>query len=154
MTLFGCGPRLALISLPYIILSVVVMFSFPGFLDIAFLDSFLFRVIGFAWVAMGLIFWGYSAVYFLKNFKPGQLITTGPFSLCRNPIYSSIIVFIIPATGVILHSGLILSIALVLYIGFRLTIHGEAIILRRTFGEHYENYERTVNEIFPFPGRK
>ena len=47
--------------------------------------------------------------------------------------------------------GLILTIPVVLYIGFKLTIHGETIILRRIFGDDYYKYEKSVNEIFPMP---
>jgi protein-S-isoprenylcysteine O-methyltransferase Ste14 len=41
---------------------------------------------------------------------------------------------------------------LVLYLGFKISIHGETIVLRRIFGEEYQIYEKSVNEIFPFPG--
>lgn len=151
MTLFGCGPRLALLCLPYIILSLSVMFIYPEFLNLPFIDKPLFMIAGFVWAGIGTIFWICSAVYFLKHFKPGSLITKGPFALCRNPIYSSLIVFIIPSLGIIFHSGLILSIALVLYLGFRISIHGETIVLKKIFGEEYDRYEKSVNEIFPFP---
>jgi protein-S-isoprenylcysteine O-methyltransferase Ste14 len=152
MTLFGCGPKLALLCLPYVILSLIVMFKYPEFLDLKFLELAYVKVLGFVWLGLGMIFWIYSALYFLKYFIPGNLITKGPFALCRNPIYSSIIVFIIPSMALILHSGLIFSIALVLYIGFRISIHGESIVLRRIFGDEYEKYEKSVNEIIPFPG--
>ncbi len=151
MTLFGCGPRLALICLPYIILSLVIMLRYPEFLNLKFLDYPVYKIPGIAWLGLGLIFWVYSAVYFLKYFRPGNLITRGPFALCRNPIYSSIMVFIIPALAIIFHSGLTISIALVLYIGFKISIHGETIALKRIFGEEYIAYEKSVNEIFPFP---
>ena len=151
MTLFGCGPKLALLCLPYIILSLVIMIKYPGFFNLGFIDLPLFRIIGLILLLSGVIFWIYSAVYFLKFFKPGELITTGPFALCRNPIYASIIVFIIPSLAIIFHSGLTLSIAVVLYIGFKLSIHGETNVLRRIFGEKYDNYERSVNELIPFP---
>lgn len=151
MTLFGCGPKLALLSLPYVILSLVVMFKYPEFFDLEFLDFNYVKVFGFIWLGLGTIFWICSAVYFLKYFKPGNLITSGPFALCRNPIYSSIIVFIIPSLGLIFHSGLIFSISLVLYIGFKISIHGESNVLRRIFNEEYELYEKSVNELFPFP---
>ena len=152
MTLFGCGPKLALLCLPYIILSLVVMFMYPDFFDLKFLDKIYARVSGYVWLAIGIVFWIYSAVYFLKFFKPGQLITKGPFGFCRNPIYSSIIVFIIPSLAIIFHSGLTFSISLVLYIGFKISIHGETNVLRRIFGEEYDKYEKSVNEIIPFPG--
>jgi protein-S-isoprenylcysteine O-methyltransferase Ste14 len=151
MTLFGCGPRLALLCLPYIILSTIIMIKYPEFFDMIFLDFLLFKVLGIVWLALGLVFWVYSAVFFLKYFQPGKLITKGPFALCRNPIYSSIIIFIMPSLSIIFNSGLTLSIALVLYIGFKISIHGEVNVLRRIFGEEYEEYEKSVNEIIPFP---
>jgi len=153
MTLFGCGPKLALICLPYILLSLTVMYKYPDFFDLPFLDNLPARISGFIWLGTGIIFWVYSAVYFLKYFKPGVLLTEGPFGLCRNPIYASIIVFIIPSLGIIFHSGLILSIAIVLYIGFKISIHGETGILRKIFKQEYDKYEASVNEIFPFPRR-
>ena len=151
MTLFGCGPKLALLCLPYIFLALSIMIKYPEFLDLRFIDLPVFKVSGIVWLGLGFIFWVYSAVYFLKYFQPGRLITSGPFALCRNPIYSSIIVFIIPALGIIFHSGLTLSIALVLYIGFKISIHGETGVLRKLFGEEYDIYEKSVNEIFPYP---
>lgn len=151
MTLFGCGPKLAILCLPYIILSLTVMFRYPEFFNLGFLDLAIIKYMGIIWLGLGVIFWIYSAVHFIRYFKPGILITDGPFALSRNPIYSSIIVFIIPSLGLIFHSGIILSIALVLYLGFRLSIHGETIVLRRIFGEEYDRYERSVNEMFPFP---
>jgi protein-S-isoprenylcysteine O-methyltransferase Ste14 len=151
MTLFGCGPKLALLSLPYILLSIAIMITYPEFLSFWSLNPLPFYIAGGLMVITGLIFWVYSAIFFIRKFKPGVLLTSGPFSLCRNPIYSSIILFIIPSIGLLLRSGLILTIPVVLYIGFRLTIHGETIILKRTFGEEYDNYERSVNEVFPVP---
>jgi protein-S-isoprenylcysteine O-methyltransferase Ste14 len=151
MTLFGCGPKLALLSLPYVILSLIVLYRYPDFFDLKFLHIYFVMILGFVWLGLGIIFWIYAAIFFLNNFKPGMLITKGPFALCRNPIYSSIIVFIVPSLGLIFHSGLIISISVVLYIGFKISIHGETTILRRIFGEEYEVFEKSVNEIIPFP---
>jgi hypothetical protein len=36
MTLFSCGPKLALLCLPYIILSLIVMYIYPEFFDLRF----------------------------------------------------------------------------------------------------------------------
>jgi len=80
MTLFGCGPKLALLCLPYIILSLIVMFRYPEFFNLGFLD-----------------------------------------------------------------------LAIIKYLGFKLSIHGETNVFRRIFNEEYDIYERSVNEIFPFP---
>jgi protein-S-isoprenylcysteine O-methyltransferase Ste14 len=151
MTLGGIGPKLALLCLPYIILSILVMRRYPDFFDLGFLDSPDVRVLGFVGLGAGMIFWMSSGLYFLRHFKAGKLMTKGPFALCRNPIYSSILVFIIPSLALVLHSGLIFSISLVMYIGFKISIHGESHLLRSAFGEEFERYEKSVNEIIPFP---
>lgn len=151
MTLGGIGPKLGLMCLPYIILAISVMVHDPEFLNLDFLDTSLAKMLGWIWMAIGFIFWIASAWIFLSRFKTGKLITQGTFGWCRNPIYASMILFIIPSLGIILHSGLILSIAIVLYIGFKISIHGEVILLKRTFGEEYEAYQKSVNELFPFP---
>ena len=151
MTYGGIGPKLALLCLPYIILAIIVMYRYPEFFDLKFLDFPHVKVFGFAWLGLGIILWISSAIVFLKHFKTGKLITHGPFALCRNPIYSSIIVFIIPSLALIFHSGLLFSISVVIYIGFEISIHGENRLLNRSFGEEYELYEKSVNEIFPFP---
>jgi len=151
MTYGGIGPKLALLCLPYVILSLIVMNRESEFFDLRFLNLPYVRVLGFVWLGLGIIFWVCSAIYFLKYFKTGRLITQGPFALTRNPIYSFIIVFIIPALALIFHSGLIFSISLVLYIGFKISIHGETKLLRENFGEDYEIYEKSVNQLIPFP---
>lgn len=151
MTLGGIGPKLALLNLPYVILSLVVMKHDPEFLNMDALDCVWIRLLGFIWLAAGVLFWVFSAWIFLHDFKAGKLIKRGPFACCRNPIYASMILFIIPALGIIFHSGLILSIALVLYMGFKIAIHGETILLRKTFGSEYDEYEKSVNELFPIP---
>ena len=151
MTLGGIGPKLALLNLPYIILALVVMQRDSEFLNLSFLDSTWIKIFGFTWLSVGLLFWIASALVFLRGFKTGQLITWGPYGWSRNPIYASMILFVIPALCLIFHSGLILSIALVLYIGFKISIHGETVLLRRTFGDKFNEYEQSVNELFPFP---
>lgn len=85
MTLFGCEPKLAILWLPYIILSVIVMFMYPEFIDLKFLDIIYAKVVGFIWLGTGIIFWIYSAVFFLKYFKPGELITKGPLAFAGIP---------------------------------------------------------------------
>jgi hypothetical protein len=56
MTLFGCGPKLALLSLPYVILSLIVMCKYPEFFDLRFLDFHFVKIFGFVWLGLGIIF--------------------------------------------------------------------------------------------------
>ena len=151
MTIGGIGPRLILMCLPYIILALSVGNKYPEFLNIQYFDQVGLKNLGIFWLTVGLAFWISSVIIFLTDFKTGILITRGTYSLCRNPIYASMIIFIIPAFALIFHSGLIASIDLVFYLGFKISIHGENILLERAFGNSYEIYKQSVNEILPFP---
>jgi len=151
MTLGGIGPRLILMCLPYIILALSVGYKYPDFLNIGYFDQVFIKNFGAIWLAFGVAFWITSVIIFLTDFKTGKLITRGTFSLCRNPIYASMIIFIIPAFALFFHSGLIASFVMVFYLGFKISIHGENIMLERNFGNDYVIYKQSVNEILPFP---
>jgi protein-S-isoprenylcysteine O-methyltransferase Ste14 len=151
MTLGGIGPKLALITLPYIILATIFQLKNPQFLKLNFLNNSLMEIVGYAWICIGALFYIATIITFLSGLKKGGLITRGTYGLCRNPIYAAFIIFFIPGLALIFESGLIFSIAIVLYINFKISIHGENKVLLRNFGEEYENYSRTVNEILPLP---
>jgi protein-S-isoprenylcysteine O-methyltransferase Ste14 len=151
MTFGGIGPKLALISLPYIVLAMLVMQRDPQFLKLHYVDSNWMAVTGYTWIGIGLLFYVATIVVFLTDFKKGLLVTRGTFGLCRNPIYASFIVFFIPGLALVFQSGMILSIALVLYLNFKISIHGENKVLEREFGKAYETYRKSVNEIIPIP---
>lgn len=151
MTFGGIGPKLALITLPYIVLACLVIQRDPQFLKLHYVDSNWMTVTGYAWIGIGLLFYIATIVVFLTDFRKGLLVTRGTFGLCRNPIYASFIVFFIPGLALVFQSGMILSIALVLYLNFKISIHGENKVLEREFGEDYSDYRKYVNEIIPFP---
>lgn len=151
MTFGGIGPKLALITLPYILLAIVVMQRDPQFLKMNLPDPVWSKIIGHGWIAIGAVFYLATIVVFLSDFKQGLLVTRGTFSLCRNPLYASFILFFVPGLALVFESGMILSMALVLYLNFKISIHGERLALRRNFGQAYEHYEKTVNEIIPIP---
>jgi protein-S-isoprenylcysteine O-methyltransferase Ste14 len=151
MTFGGIGPKLALITLPYIVLTILVMQRDPLFLKLLFSDSGWIAVAGYARIGIGFVFYVATIVVFLTDFKKGLLVKRGTFSLCSNPIYGSFIVFFIPGLALVFQSGMTLSIAFVLYLYFKISIHGENKVLQREFGEAYEKYSKSVNKIIPFP---
>lgn len=79
MTSEGIGPKLIILSLPYVILSIIVMNKIPEFLNIEYFDSILFKNIGIIWFAQGIAFWISSEIKFLRDFKLGKLITHGTY---------------------------------------------------------------------------
>lgn len=151
MTFGGIGPKMALITLPYIILATLVSQREPGFLKLNFTGIEWLGTAGYCWMGVGLVFYVITIIVFLTDFKKGLLVTRGTFRLCRNPIYASFIIFFIPGLALVFHSGVILSVAMVLYLNFKISIHGENSVLQRNFGKAYDEYRKSVNDIVPFP---
>lgn len=57
MTFGGIGPKLALICMPYITLSLVVMYRYPEFLNLEYFESSFLKITGLIWLATGIAFW-------------------------------------------------------------------------------------------------
>jgi protein-S-isoprenylcysteine O-methyltransferase Ste14 len=90
----------------------------------------------------------------LKGLKETRLITSGPYGLCQNPLYSSLILFIIPALSLLLNSWLVLTSAFIGFILFKLFIKTEYDEMEKFFGEDYIKYRRETPEFFPFTKKK
>lgn len=77
------------------------------------------------------------------------LITEGPYSLVRNPIYTAMFGMLI-ATGLAMERWVALSIAIVLFaIGLMIRIKVEEKLLRAAFGQEFEDYARRVPAVLP-----
>jgi protein-S-isoprenylcysteine O-methyltransferase Ste14 len=90
--------------------------------------------------------WGLSYIAGKKN---RMLVTTGPYSLCRNPLYFS---SFLGAVGLGLCTETFTMTAAVL-VAFALyypgVIRREELELRELFGAEFEAYQRSVPAFFP-----
>ncbi|HUW66173.1 MAG TPA: isoprenylcysteine carboxylmethyltransferase family protein [Spirochaetia bacterium] len=151
MTRWGIGPKLAMATILYSILIEYVTSSFPQIFDFPFIPRFMTTIIGLIILIIGVLFFISSISTFSREYKKGKLITTGTYSLCRNPIYSSFIVFIIPSIALLLHAWLLITASIFMYVMFKANIGKENEYLRDRYGDEYRGYERRVNEILPIP---
>ena len=83
-------------------------------------------------------------VLILKEVPRGELITTGPFSLVKHPIYTSVSLLVIPAIGFLLDTWLWAVIGIAMYIGSRIYAPAEEAALAETFGARWDSYRTTV----------
>jgi len=81
-------------------------------------------------------------------------MTTGTYYLCRNPLYASIILMVIPGVSFVLHTCLILTTSMIAYIAFKINIKSEYKEMETFFGEAYLSYKKNTPEFFPFPFKK
>jgi protein-S-isoprenylcysteine O-methyltransferase Ste14 len=105
-----------------------------------------------AWVMIGGVLAFFAAVIYLQRQMrlqlneahygaPEHLVTAGPFSLSRNPIY---LAFLIPLAALAWYSPVAALAALVLYVIIitRFVILGEETVLEAKFGDVYREYRR------------
>jgi protein-S-isoprenylcysteine O-methyltransferase Ste14 len=103
----------------------------------------------------GIIFIGSAIVgrlwcaQYIAGRKTKSLITEGPYSVCRNPLY---FFSLLGGTGVgLCTESLILTLVIlaVFAVIYPITILNEERLLLRTHGKPYEDYMSTVPRFFP-----
>jgi protein-S-isoprenylcysteine O-methyltransferase Ste14 len=89
--------------------------------------------------------WTYEA----RVIKGHELITHGPYTIVRNPIYLGMFGLMI-ATGLVFATWWAVLLAVVLFlIGNQIRIRAEEQLLRETFGSQFDDYARRVPAFFP-----
>jgi protein-S-isoprenylcysteine O-methyltransferase Ste14 len=101
-----------------------------------------------------LIFYLSTARMLLKGLKETKLMTKGPYRVCQNPLYASLILGLIPALSLIMNSWLVLTSSVIGYILFKIFIKSEYAELEKFFGEDYLKYKKETPEFFPLKIKK
>jgi protein-S-isoprenylcysteine O-methyltransferase Ste14 len=141
--LVGSGRKIGLFTLPFLIAGLTTNILWPS----------IYRVGGpslaLTWVSvvvliLGIIIWIWSVFLILTKIPRRELITTGPFSLIKHPLYTSVALLVIPWIGFLLNSWLGVFIGVIVYIGSRIYSPEEEKILSKIFGEAWNKYYRKV----------
>jgi len=154
LNFLGIGPKIASLLLPWLILTIVLSTHYKPVFGYTSEKSPVIFTVGLIFLIMGLIFYFSTVKLLVKGLNETRLITNGAFALCQNPLYSSIILFIIPSLSLIINSWLVLTSSVIGYIMFKIFIRGEYKELESFFGETYISYKKTTPEFFPFPFKK
>jgi protein-S-isoprenylcysteine O-methyltransferase Ste14 len=79
-----------------------------------------------------------------------KLITSGPYNVVRNPIYTGMFGMLL-ATGLAISHWIGLLIAIILFaVGTAIRVRSEEKLLREAFGAEFEAYARKVPAVVPF----
>ncbi len=106
------------------------------------------ELIGFSLIALGVMGRLWATIH-VAGRKSWQLVTTGPYSVCRHPLYFF---------GFVLGLGLIVAfeslLLLVPFVAFYLGCYGMSMVkeeraLAERFSAEYESYRRTVPRFLP-----
>ena len=145
--LVGSGEQIGRLTLPFLIIGLILNIMMPSIFHVGGPSTTL-KVISILFLIPGVIIWAWSAVLILTKVPQKQLITTGPFSLVRHPLYTDVALLVLPWIGFLFNTWLGVLIGLVLYIGSRIYSPEEEKMLSKTFGPTWEEYLRKVK--FPW----
>ena len=153
-SMFGVGPRIGMIAIPWFAATLVLTLLYPGLFCFAPAAQGPLRIAGIVLAAAGAVFYAASGKRLVKGIRNGELITTGTYYLCQNPLYTGVLFMILPGVSLILNSWLMLTTCAVAYIILKILIRKEYVEMESIFGEAYLEYRRSTPEVFPFPVRK
>jgi protein-S-isoprenylcysteine O-methyltransferase Ste14 len=88
----------------------------------------------------GVALWLWSVVLILTKVPQKKLITNGPYSLVKHPLYTSVALLVLPWIGFLLNTWLGVVIGGVLYFGSRLYSPKEEAQLSEAFGATWDEY--------------
>ena len=149
MSIVGQGGKIILFVMPSLIAAVWIHISFP---KIAALPESLrfIQPAGYLFLLPGFILWATAVIQLMTGFSKGNLVTTGAYGVVRNPIYSSVTFFILPAIALITLTWVYFVVSVFLYVGVMIFIGTEEKQLTQAFGKRYEDYLAKVDRLVPF----
>lgn len=120
----------------------------PAFLAHELFDAIVFNILGTAMVLAALVLFFITLRHFndslrigLDENNLGKLITSGVFSLSRNPLFLSIELYFI-GVSLLIPNIFFLSIALLAIVAIHLFILKEEKFMLMHYGDEYRNYTK------------
>jgi protein-S-isoprenylcysteine O-methyltransferase Ste14 len=142
------GNRIVLQRWYAIALLATLSLTLTGWQKFAPLFEEVLALIGWTLIGVGVMGRIWSGSY-ISGSKNAKLVTDGPYSICRNPLY---LFSLIGGTGVMLVSEtLVLPVqfALLFWIYYNELIAREEVVMRSIHGAEFESYCARVPRFWP-----
>jgi protein-S-isoprenylcysteine O-methyltransferase Ste14 len=137
--LVGSGDKIGLLTLPFLIFGLILNMMFPSFFSVGG-PSTILMVVSIIILIPGITIWLWSVALILIKAPKQELITNGPYSLVKHPLYTGVALLVLPWVGFLFNTWLGILIGIVLYIGSRVFAPEEELILSKTFGAAWDEY--------------
>jgi protein-S-isoprenylcysteine O-methyltransferase Ste14 len=141
--LIGSGQKIGLLTLPFLVIGLALNIMFPSLFSVGGPPMVLKTISGIILIP-GIVIWIWSVVLIATKVPQKKLITTGPYSMVRNPLYTNAALLVLPWVGFLLNTWLGVLIGIVVYMGSRLFSPEEEKILSEIFGPAWEEYRNKV----------
>jgi protein-S-isoprenylcysteine O-methyltransferase Ste14 len=137
--LVGSGEKIGLLTLPFLIIGLVLNIMIPSLFSVGG-PSTVLKVISIIILIPGVTIWIWSAVLILTKIPKKELITYGPYSLVKHPLYTGVSLLVLPWIGFLFNTWLGAFIGIIVYIGSRIFSPEEEKMLSKTFGATWDKY--------------
>ena len=144
MKIAGVAPLIAIPTLLYLILTVVISLMATKMFTITINHYSILAAIGFVLITVGILMVISCGRKLLKSFNSDLLMTDGLYGIFRNPMYAAYLLLIIPGICLFFNSWLVLTTVIINYILFSVFIKREHRYLEEKFGSEYEEYLEKV----------
>ena len=156
MPIFGVGPIYVITCLILTIAGICLHLNGYIYQGKMIKGKIFFIIAAIFMILLGIYLWIQAVIVQKINKKVTEkkLITTGVYSIVRNPVYSA---FIFIFTGILLFTANYILLILPFVFWAFLTIlmkNTEEKWLKNEFGEEYEIYLKQVNRVIPRIRRK
>lgn len=154
LNFYGVGPKIGRIVLPWLAITIIISLIFNRSFNFGPDEKRILFFSGLALLILGFVMYFSTIPALLKGIKETKLVTRGAFYLCCNPLYSAIILFVIPGASLMMNSWLVITTSVIAYFIFKIYIKGEETEMEKFFGDKYKEYRTKTPEFFPVPIRK
>lgn len=139
------------------LLAVIMMYSVESIyqysVPIYYLEIKIIRIVGLIILHLSLIWIIIAQIQMSNSWRVGideknktDLVTTGLFSICRNPIFLGMI-FCVFSLFLIIPNAITFCIFITVYLIIQVQIRLEEEYLLKSHGENYNNYKRKTKRL-------
>jgi protein-S-isoprenylcysteine O-methyltransferase Ste14 len=141
--LVGSGDRIALVTLPFLVVGVVLNIAFPSLFTVGGPPTWL-GMLSVLVLLVGVVNWAWCVYLLLIKVPRRELITNGPYAVVKHPLYTGAALLVLPWLGFLLNTWLGAAIGIVLYVASRMFAPAEEVELAQTFGPLWDAYAAEV----------
>lgn len=146
---WGAGPMFAFLSIAYGVVMFAVDWYFYPLFRIDFLPDRIILLSGIFLIAIGVPFFMTSLITAMRAYDADKLVIKGIYSLCRHPLYSSWVIFIVPGIVLLMKSWIGMTTPIFMFLILNKLVEKEEGYLEYVYGTSYLEYKKRVPRIIP-----